>query len=163
MLCFAIILQLLPLIIGWELFRVCRGQRRISEAWGSLKDLSLPSKYSWERYRLPHLSPSLQSFWGEMILVVPFPCSLKIILKKYIRQKSWICCLSGMCNVWCSSDLFDGFYNVTGFFFFFFAVPPHPALSHTVFYNITPDFLKEKKGDLCLMKSVSKKKKKRTK
>lgn len=50
--------------------------------------------------------------------------------------------------------------STTQLAFFFFAVPLTLPLSHTkLFYNITPDFLKEKKGDLCSMKSVSKKKK----
>lgn len=62
-----------------------------------------------------------------------------------------------MCNVWCGSDLFDGFYNATGIFLFF-TVPPHTALTHTkLLFNITPELLeREKRGfvfnEICIKK-----------
>ena len=65
------------------------------------------------------------------------------------------------CNVWGGSDLFDGFYNATGIFFF--TVPPHPALSHTkLLFNITPELFEREKRRFVFNEICIKKKKDQT-
>lgn len=63
-----------------------------------------------------------------------------------------------MCNVWCSSDLFDGFYNATGFFFFLQSPLTLPSHTQNCFITSPLTSWKRKKG-ICVQWNLYQKKK----